>query len=152
LALAIVGVAILTAVPTYAQGFAPSNRYPTPALSPWFNLYNKQGGPVDNYNMYVRPDMQLRNTLQTQQLDIQRQSAGTSRLGEPVSQLEANRATIQPAGAPAGFLNHGRFFGVTSTIGTGIGGPTSRGHAAAGGRGAWSLPSANANSGGAVGR
>ena len=86
-------------------------------MSPWFNLYNKQGGPVDNYNMYVRPEFQLRNTLQTQQSNIQQQAAGSSALGQQVSQLEADRQAIQPTGAPAGFMNHGRFFGVQATTG-----------------------------------
>jgi hypothetical protein len=147
LALTLAGVAMLLAAPAYAQGPAP--RYPTPALSPWFNLYNKQGGPVDNYNMYVRPEVQLRNTLQTQQTDIQRQAVGATNLGQQVSQLEENRRAVQPTGAPTGFMNYGRFFGVQATTGQGFAGSGSaRPLPANAGRRNWSLPPANAHSGG----
>lgn len=140
LALAVAGVVLLWAAPAPAQGVGNSYRYPTPALSPWFNLYNKQGGPVDNYNMYVQPDIQLRNTLQAQQLYNQRQTANATVLDHQVSQLEQNRQTVQATGAPSGYLNHGRYFGVTSvegqrSFGTVTGPRTSRPAAAGSARG-----------------
>ena len=135
LALAVGSAVLLWAVPAPAQGIGNSYRYPTPALSPWFNLYNRQGGPVDNYNMFVQPDIQLRNTLQAQQFYNQRQAANATVLDHQVSQLEQNRLGVQATGAPSGFQNQGRYFGVTSvdgqrSFGT-VTGPRS-GHPAAG--------------------
>ena len=107
LALAVAAVVMLWAGPALAQGIGSSYRYPTPALSPWFNLYNKQGGPVDNYNMYVAPDLQLRSTLQAQQLYNQRQAADATVLDRQVSQLEQNRLGVQPTGASLRLLEPG---------------------------------------------
>ena len=119
LALAIAsGLLILSAAQAFGQ---TPYRYPTPALSPWFNLYNKQSGPIDNYNMYVRPDIQLRNTLQTQQYDIQQQAVGTTNLGQQFSQYQYNesRRLVAPTGGPAGFMNQGHFFGTLGSNGQG---------------------------------
>ena len=44
------------------------------------NLYQKQGGPVDNYHMYIQPQLQLRGTLQQQDANIQRQGVDASAL------------------------------------------------------------------------
>ena len=73
------------AVPLYAQYITP------PALSPWLNLYQRQGGPVDNYHMYVQPNLQLQNTLQNQQMGIQRNTATLNAMGDrEMTQAEAN--------------------------------------------------------------
>jgi hypothetical protein len=144
LALAVAGVVMLSAAQAFAQGFAGPSPYPTPALSPWFNLYNKQGGPLDNYNMFVRPNVQLRNTLQTQQFDIQQQAVGTMGLGQQMMQSEAARQAVAPTGAPAGFMNYGRFFGVQSTTGQGVAGlGTAHGVPANVARHTWSLAPAS---------
>jgi hypothetical protein len=70
--------------------------------------------------------MQLRNAGQTQQFDIQRQVAGATDLGQQVSQLEANRRAVRPTGAPAGFMNYGRFFGVQAMTRQGAAGAGAR--------------------------
>jgi hypothetical protein len=148
LALAVLCVVFLSSAQARAQGMAPYSPYPTPAMSPWFNLYNKQGGPLDNYNMFVRPEMQLRSTLQTQQFDIQQQNAGATTLSQQVSQFEENRREVQPTGAPAGFMNQGRFFGVQSTTGQGISGlGTARPLHSNTVRQNWSLPTVNTHAG-----
>ncbi len=148
---AIASLVAFLAVPCAAQGIAPLTRYPTPALSPWFNLYNRQGGPVDNYNMFVQPEVQLRNTLQRQQFYNQRQTAASTTLGQQVSQLEEDRLGVQPTGAPSGFMNAGRYFGVTSVGGQGsfntsIGRGTA--HTSPAGRNNWTAPASNPRPGG----
>ncbi len=62
---------------------------PYPILSPWLNLEQKQGGPVDNYHMYVQPQLQLQSTLQAQQYNIARNSATVDALGDSVTAQQA---------------------------------------------------------------
>ncbi len=141
-----VGAALL-ASSSYAQ--SPAERYPTPALSPWFNLYQKHAGPLDNYNMFVRPEMQLRNTLQNQQNNIQSQGASLTNQGQQLTQLEENRRGVAPTGTPTGFMNQTRYFGLSNSLGqTGLAGEFSRPPARTPTHGTWSLPSASAHSGG----
>ena len=60
-------------LPRTPRVLAPGSR---PTLSPWFGLYQRNGGPLDNYHTFVRPQIELRNTLLRQQAAIQRNSAG----------------------------------------------------------------------------
>lgn len=52
----------------------------TPApLSPWLGLLNQRDGPLDNYNRFVRPRMELDRALAAQQNAImQSQAKGAS--------------------------------------------------------------------------
>jgi hypothetical protein len=82
-----------------------------PPLSPWLNLYQRQGGPVDNYHMYVQPNLQLQDTLQAQQMGIQRNTIGLNAMGNrEMTQTEAYMLGPQPTGGVATFLNHGVYF------------------------------------------
>ena len=129
---------------SYAQ--APAERYPTPALSPWFDLYQRHAGPIDNYNMFVRPETQLRNTLQNQQNNIQSQGASLTNQGQQLTQLEQNRRGVAPTGTPTGFMNQARYF---NSLGeTGLASTVSRPPARTPTHGTWALPSSSAHSGG----
>jgi hypothetical protein len=143
---AAIAVALFLAGQTSAQ--TPMARYPTPALSPWFDLYQKKAGPIDNYNMYVRPEMQLRNTLQNQQSNIQSQGTAITSQSEQLTQMEADRRGIAPTGTPTGFLNQGRYFGLTNSLGQMGAGAISRPPAKQPMHGTWALPPANAHSAG----
>jgi hypothetical protein len=137
---------MLSAAPGIAQ--SPAARYPTPTLSPWFDLYQKHAGPIDNYNMFVRPEVQLRNTLRTQQADIQFQATAVTNQAQQISQMEENRRGVAPTGTTAGFMNYGRYFGVAASTGqSGLSGAAARAPARPV-RGTWSLPPASAHSGG----
>jgi hypothetical protein len=127
------GLALLWALPGYAQGIGTPYGLPnSPAMSPWLNLYQRQGGPLDPYHMFVQPQMQLRDTLQQQQANLQRQTAGLSALGQTVTQ-------ISPTGVGAGFMNHGRYFFNQPSAGVHAPGA---GHGAPAGRHAWTPPPA----------
>ena len=143
-----IAVALSGIQPASAQ--TPMARYPTPALSPWFDLYQKRAGPVDNYNMYVRPEFQLRNTLQTQQANIQTQGTAITGQSEQLTQMEADRRGVAPTGTPTGFLNQGRYFGLTNSLGQ-MGATSAVSHppTRAPMHGTWALPPSNAHSAGA---
>ena len=125
-AIAILGFSSAVPLPLFAQGVGgiPSSYGGTP-LSPWLNLYQKQGGPVDNYHMFVQPDLQLRNTLQSQHLGIQRNAAAVGAVVNSLTtQAEAFNAAAEPTGSGASFLNHGAYF--NTYHGTGLGAPGGR--------------------------
>jgi hypothetical protein len=142
-----IAFALCGAQPATAQ--TPMARYPTPALSPWFDLYQKRAGPVDNYNMYVRPEFQQRNTLQTQQANIQSQGTAISTQSEQLTQMEADRRGVAPTGTPTGFLNQGRYFGLANSLGQmGATSAVSRPPTKTPMHGTWALPQSNAHASG----
>jgi hypothetical protein len=99
----------------FGQGFGTNSPF-----SPWLNLNQKQAGPVDNYHMYVQPQMQLRNALQTQQADIQRNGVVADAVANSLTAQQAYNAPAAPTGMNAGFLNHGTYFMTNKTPGMGI--------------------------------
>lgn len=93
--------------PAAAQGYRPAK----PTLSPWLNLYEKRGGPLDPYHQFVRPELQLQDTLRQQNLTNQRQSAEVSALGRQVTQMEEDRlAPIRPTGSASVFMSYSHYY------------------------------------------
>jgi hypothetical protein len=139
----------LSALPLFAQvGGVP---YPGgPPLSPWLNLYNRAAGPVDNYHMYVQPQLQLRNTLQGQQMNINRNAANIGAVGEEfTSASEAYYAQGAPTGNGAGFMNQGRYFNNGGMGGAGVFGmPGTGGYGRPGGVGQFGTPGLGGAAGG----
>ncbi len=145
LAIPVFALSCMAALPLSAQvgGYQPA-----PALSPWLNLYQKQGGPVDNYHLYVQPQLQLRDTLQSQQMGIQANSAAVDAVGERnLSQREASFAGPQQTGASATFFNQGSYFNNFRGIGAGTGGTPGTGP----GLNRPNLPNYNTGNGGGIG-
>jgi hypothetical protein len=100
-----------SALPLCAQIGGPLGYQPSPALSPWLGLYQRQGGPVDNYHMYVQPQLQLGSALQSQQMGIQGNTAAVNAMGDRfVSQSEAAYAAPIPTGVAASFFTQGAYF------------------------------------------
>ena len=131
----------LMALPLFAQvGGVPIPG--GPPLSPWLNLYQRNAGPVDNYHMYVQPALQLQNTLQGQQMGINRNAAGVSAASEQfTSQADAYFATSNPTGNGATFMNQGRYFGNNGMGGGGVFGmPGTGGFGRPGGVGQFGTP------------
>jgi hypothetical protein len=71
--------------------------------------------------MYVQPALQLQNTLQGQQMGINRNAAAVNAVSDQfASQSDAYYATANPTGNGAGFMNQGRFFGNSGMGGGGV--------------------------------
>ncbi len=54
-------------------------------MSPYLNLFRSESGGVDNYNAFVRPEQELRDTMQRQQTDLRQQSADIASLERQVA-------------------------------------------------------------------
>jgi len=81
----------------------------TPAFSPWLNLYQKNTGPLDNYHNYVQPQIQMWDTLQQQDLNIQRQGSSIRALGQGLTQLQQH-GTVRPTGGASSFMNYSHYY------------------------------------------
>jgi hypothetical protein len=97
--------------PAAAQGITGGYRPATPTLSPWLNLYQRSTGPLDPYHQWVRPELNLRETLQQQDLANQRQAVDIAAVGHQVTQLEQDRAApIRPTGTGSGFMSLSHYY------------------------------------------
>ena len=91
---------------------------PPPVMSPWFNLFNKNPGPLGNYQSYVRPQLQLQNAFQQQNgailqqgMDVRQGNARLNLLGNQVGQLQRGEGLLPPTGHAAGFMNYSHYYG-----------------------------------------
>jgi hypothetical protein len=105
LTVAILSFALFAPSSSHAQVLAPGNR---PPLSPWFGLYQRNGGPLDNYHTFVQPRIQLDNTLQRHHAAIQRNSAGVASLGHDLSQFEEQG--VRPTGTGSVFMDYSHYY------------------------------------------
>ncbi len=132
-----VGAVLSIAQVTHAQGQA-TDFGSRPTLSPWFGLYQKNGGPIDNYHTFVRPRVDLNDTLQRQQADIQRNEAGVNSLGQDMTQLQEEHAGVRPTGSATEYvryMNYSHYYPTAKGAHT-AGPPTNR-------RGTWKPPPAS---------
>jgi hypothetical protein len=91
-----------SASPALAQ---PRYYPPNGPISPWMNLFQRQPGPLDNYHSYVRPELQLRNTLGLQNTALQQQAAGLRLLGEG-----QQAGQIPATGTASVFMNFSHYY------------------------------------------
>jgi hypothetical protein len=100
------GILLLAATSSYAQVLAPGNR---PPFSPWFGLYQRNGGPLDNYHTFVQPRIELDNTLQRQQAAIHRNYEGVASLGREFSQI-GEQGQVHPTGTGSVFMDYSHYY------------------------------------------
>jgi hypothetical protein len=91
-------------------------------FSPWLNLYQRKGGPLDNYHMFVQPAQEQQNALQNLQYGVQHNASAVNSVADQFSsQAEAYSAAGSPTGNAAGFMNYGHYFNNTSSGNQGSG-------------------------------
>jgi len=106
--LCLVGVCV---APSWAQGMRPSYTPSSPTLSPWFGLYNRDSGPLDNYHNFVRPRQRVYRALQQQHNEIQRQSSNLNALGQEVLSMR-QPSSLRPTGVGSTFMNYSHYYSV----------------------------------------
>jgi hypothetical protein len=101
-----IGILLFAGTSSHAQVLAPGNR---PIFSPWFGLYQRNGGPLDNYHTFVQPQIELSNTLQRHHVAIQRNNEGIVALGRGMSQFE-EQGTVHPTGTGSVFMDYSHYY------------------------------------------
>lgn len=86
--------------PSYGQVGGVPGPFGTP-VSPWMNLYQRHGGPLDNYHMFVQPAEQQQNAFQNLQYGVQNNANSINSVGEQfTSQSQAYFAAGSPTVLP----------------------------------------------------
>lgn len=96
-----------------------------PTVSPYMYLLDRRDSPVDNYNRYVRPQLEMDRALQAQQQEIERANRDFQRFQQDVQKdrekfnntgnLNSAGGSMQPMLRPsakpaAGFRNHSHYY------------------------------------------
>jgi hypothetical protein len=100
------GLLLLGASSSPAQVMAPGAR---PTFSPWFGLYQRNSGPLDNYHTFVQPQIRLENTLQRHQAAIQRNNEGVASLDRELSQF-GEPGQVHPTGTGSVFMDYSHYY------------------------------------------
>ena len=101
---------VFVAASSASAQYAPRYRPARPTLSPYLNLFRSDAGLLDNYNTFVRPQQQLRETLRRQDLMSQRQGAALNALGQRVTQQQD--PALRPTGHQSSFMNYSHYYNV----------------------------------------
>jgi hypothetical protein len=89
---------------------APGRSYTRPpTLSPYLDYFRTPQGPLDSYHEYVRPQINLRNTLTQQDRALRSQSRGLRALDSQWQRAQRS-GTLAPTGTGAGFFNYSHFY------------------------------------------
>lgn len=101
-----------------ARGQRIRSRSSTPTISPYLNLFRRDGAAVDNYNAYVRPEQQFRDAFRRQQAALDRQEVNIRSLEQDVFRFQ-REGSLHPTGTGAGFLNYSHYYSAgSSRLGT----------------------------------
>jgi hypothetical protein len=93
----------------YAQAPIPQYQPATPTMSPWLRLSQKDTGALDAYHYSVRPEMQLRQTLQEQLITNQQQAERLYGLRGQVTDME-NGGVMKPTGTNSVFMDYSHYY------------------------------------------
>jgi hypothetical protein len=94
-----------------AQGVPGGGYQPTqPTFSPWMSLYQHNSGPLDNYHTFVRPQMQLQDTLRQQRTILQDQGEGIQELSGKMNAVQQGRSPAHPTGAGSVFMDYSHYY------------------------------------------
>jgi hypothetical protein len=79
------------------------------SVSPWMGLFQRNPGPLGNYNSYVRPQLDLQDTFRQQNFAIQRQGTGIQALNRTLSEMERS-ASVRPTGTNSVFMDYSHYY------------------------------------------
>ncbi len=78
-----------------------------PTTTPYLNLYRSDSGVVDNYNAFVRPEMEMRSAMERQQNTLTRQGAELGVIQQHMSRRQRSAArSTSSAGVYMNYLHY----------------------------------------------
>ena len=79
-------------------------------VSPWMNLFRREGDGVNNYQSLVRPDLEQRYLNKQFGQDIRGLERDTRMQGTNLQQLNQQSRTLQGVGTPQFYMNYGNYY------------------------------------------
>jgi len=108
-ALLIFSIAVSSGQPAQAQ--TPGYRPARPTLSPYFDLYRRDAGPLGGYHSDFRPRQEFRRSIQQQAAGLQQQNADIRALGQRMSLVEQpSQTSVRPTGTGSVFMNYSHYY------------------------------------------
>jgi hypothetical protein len=109
-------ILLLSAEPADAQ--RPRNIPRSPTLSPYFDLYRLDPGPLGPYHSDFRPRQEFRRAVQQQSARLQRQNTNIRSLDRRMSLVERPPATVRPTGTGSVFMNYSHYYNLRGLSGS----------------------------------
>jgi hypothetical protein len=88
-------------------------------ISPWMNLFQRNPGPLDNYHSYVQPQLQLQQTINQQNAELQQQSTRLQSLAS--KELVQGHDQVHPTGTGGVFMEYSHYFQTHAKQGSNVG-------------------------------
>jgi hypothetical protein len=79
-----------------------------PTISPYLQYSRPRSGPLNNYYNFVRPRVQLRSTLRTQERRLDTLNRDIQRVSQSASQVRGSGAA--PTGTHSSYMNFSHFY------------------------------------------
>lgn len=77
-----------------------------PTTSPYLNLYRSDSAVVDNYNAFVRPEMEMRSVIERQQNALSRQGTEIGAIQQRMLRPQRSAARSTSAGVFMNYLHY----------------------------------------------
>lgn len=129
LALGVLGMVIVLGIFTqapaqnpYGNPYSAPNWLTHPTISPWLELYRRDGIPdIPNYHQFVRPRQQMQRYLLQQNQQLQRQQLQLRQLERQQAAMQQTQSQMlapqqspsyrAPTGTGSSYMTHRAFFG-----------------------------------------
>lgn len=85
-----------------------------PTTSPYLNLYRTDSGVVDNYNAFVRPEIEMRNAMGRQQNALTRQGTNLNTIEQYLSGRQ--RGDARSTSGAGVFMNYLHYYTRPNTL------------------------------------
>jgi len=106
----------------YGNPYSAPNWLTRPTISPWLQLYRRDGIPdVPNYHQFVRPRQQMQRYLLQQNQQLQRQQLQLRQIERQQAAMQQTQSQMlapqqspnyrAPTGIGSSYMTHGSYFG-----------------------------------------
>jgi hypothetical protein len=116
LVLLIISIVLSCVQPTHGQ--LPRYRPTSPTLSPYFDLFRRDTGPLGGYHSDYLPRQEFRRSIQQQGARLQQQNASIRSLDQRMSLAEQPPYSVRPTGTGSVFMNYSHYYQVPGHSGS----------------------------------
>lgn len=114
----LLGCAVSCSLPSAFAQRTGRYRPSRPTTSPYLNLYRTDSGVVDNYNAFVRPEIEMRDAMRRQQNALTTQGTDLSAIEQYISGRQ--RGVARSRTSAGVFMNYLHYYPRPSTLVQGL--------------------------------